>query len=127
MPGRARSLCLAVPFAMRLQNWVRAVAVRARMTMVAMVAMGIRFGRRRSEIDRPGALPQNLLLRGSRLPEGTQGGYVVVFDDVTRLVAAQRSAAWGRWRAGWHTRSRNPLTPIQLSAERVYSSSLPTR
>ncbi|MBK9029111.1 MAG: HAMP domain-containing protein [Propionivibrio sp.] len=47
------------------------------------------------ELDRPGSLPQILLLRGTQLPEGTNGGYVVVFDDVTRLVAAQRSAAWG--------------------------------
>ena len=39
-------------------------------------------------------MPQVLLLRGSRLPEAS-GGDIVVFDDVTRLIAAQRSAAWG--------------------------------
>ena len=71
------------------------------------------------EIARPGALPQNLLLRGSRLPEGTQGGYVVVFDDVTRLVAAQRSAAWGEVARRLAHEIKNPLTPIQLSAERL--------
>ena len=71
------------------------------------------------EIERAGALPQNLLLRGSRLPEGAQGGYVVVFDDVTRLVAAQRSAAWGEVARRLAHEIKNPLTPIQLSAERL--------
>ncbi len=71
------------------------------------------------ELDRPGALPQILLLRGTQLPEGKIGGYVVVFDDVTRLVAAQRSAAWGEVARRLAHEIKNPLTPIQLSAERL--------
>jgi nitrogen fixation/metabolism regulation signal transduction histidine kinase len=71
------------------------------------------------EIDRPGALPQILLLRGTQLPEGSGNGYVVVFDDVTRLVAAQRSAAWGEVARRLAHEIKNPLTPIQLSAERL--------
>lgn len=71
------------------------------------------------ELDRPGALPQILLLRGTQLPEGSSGGYVVVFDDVTRLVAAQRSAAWGEVARRLAHEIKNPLTPIQLSAERL--------
>ena len=71
------------------------------------------------ELDRPGSLPQILLLRGTQLPEGTNGGYVVVFDDVTRLVAAQRSAAWGEVARRLAHEIKNPLTPIQLSAERM--------
>ncbi|MDA0190365.1 MAG: HAMP domain-containing protein, partial [Proteobacteria bacterium] len=47
------------------------------------------------ELDRHNGMPQVLLLRGTQLPEGVSGGYVLVFDDVTRLIAAQRSAAWG--------------------------------
>ena len=47
------------------------------------------------ELERPNGMPQVLLLRGSRLPETSGGGDVVVFDDVTRITAAQRSAAWG--------------------------------
>ena len=35
------------------------------------------------ELSRPGGLPRILLLRGTQLPEGTAGGFVVVFDDVT--------------------------------------------
>ncbi len=71
------------------------------------------------ELARPGGLPQILLLRGTQLPEGTNGGYVVVFDDVTRLVAAQRSAAWGEVARRLAHEIKNPLTPIQLSAERL--------
>ena len=71
------------------------------------------------ELDRPDGMPQILLLRGTQLPEGTRGGYIVVFDDVTRLIAAQRSAAWGEVARRLAHEIKNPLTPIQLSAERL--------
>ena len=71
------------------------------------------------ELERPNGMPQVLLLRGSRLPEASGGGEVVVFDDVTRLIAAQRSAAWGEVARRLAHEIKNPLTPIQLSAERL--------
>jgi nitrogen fixation/metabolism regulation signal transduction histidine kinase len=71
------------------------------------------------EMERPNGMPQVLLLRGSRLPESSGGGDVVVFDDVTRLIAAQRSAAWGEVARRLAHEIKNPLTPIQLSAERL--------
>ncbi|MBL8396531.1 MAG: HAMP domain-containing protein [Candidatus Accumulibacter sp.] len=71
------------------------------------------------ELDRPGGMPQTLLLRGTPLTTGAYGGYVVVFDDVTRLIAAQRSAAWGEVARRLAHEIKNPLTPIQLSAERL--------
>ena len=46
-------------------------------------------------------------------------GYVVTFDDVTDLVSAQRMAAWGDVARRIAHEIKNPLTPIQLSAERV--------
>ena len=58
-----------------------------------------------------------LLVRGSRLPGG--GGYVVIFDDVTQLIAAQRATAWGEVARRLAHEIKNPLTPIQLSAERL--------
>lgn len=60
-----------------------------------------------------------LLLRGSHLPEASGGGYVVVFDDITQLVAAQRATAWGEVARRLAHEIKNPLTPIQLSAERL--------
>lgn len=62
---------------------------------------------------------QVLLIRGSTLPEASDGGYVVVFDDITRLIAAQRSLAWGEVARRLAHEIKNPLTPIQLSAERL--------
>jgi nitrogen fixation/metabolism regulation signal transduction histidine kinase len=62
-----------------------------------------------------------LLLRGTLLPglKGRYGGYVVVFDDVTNLIQAQRAAAWGEVARRMAHEIKNPLTPIQLSAERI--------
>ncbi|MFA5582197.1 MAG: PAS domain-containing sensor histidine kinase [Paracoccaceae bacterium] len=54
-----------------------------------------------------------------RAADGTREGYVVVFDDVTDLVSAQRMAAWGDVARRIAHEIKNPLTPIQLSAERI--------
>jgi len=62
---------------------------------------------------------QLLLLRGTRLPPGADGGCVVVFDDITHLAEAQRAAAWAEVGRRLAHEIRNPLTPIQLSAERL--------
>ncbi len=65
------------------------------------------------------ALSQVLLVRGSRVPAASGGGYVVVFDDITNLLAAQRAMAWGEVARRLAHEIKNPLTPIQLSAERL--------
>jgi nitrogen fixation/metabolism regulation signal transduction histidine kinase len=64
---------------------------------------------------------QILMCRGSPLVQpGTDGaGHVVVFDDVTNLIMAQRDAAWGEVARRLAHEIKNPLTPIQLSAERL--------
>jgi nitrogen fixation/metabolism regulation signal transduction histidine kinase len=62
---------------------------------------------------------QLLLLRGTRLPTGSEGGCVVVFDDITHLAEAQRAEAWAEVARRLAHEIRNPLTPIQLSAERL--------
>jgi nitrogen fixation/metabolism regulation signal transduction histidine kinase len=65
-------------------------------------------------------LARTLLMRGTRLPGApVAGGYVVVFDDVSELVAAQRDAAWAEVARRLAHEIKNPLTPIQLSAERL--------
>ncbi|WP_434630928.1 ATP-binding protein [Chromobacterium sp. CV08] len=62
---------------------------------------------------------RTLLVRGARLPEHSSDGYVLVFDDITELARAQRDAAWGEVAKRLAHEIRNPLTPIQLSAERL--------
>jgi nitrogen fixation/metabolism regulation signal transduction histidine kinase len=62
---------------------------------------------------------QILLMRGTRLPEGGEAGFVVVFDDISHLLQAERQAAWGEVARRLAHEIKNPLTPIQLSAERL--------
>ena len=60
-----------------------------------------------------------LLARGSRLPVGVASGFIVVFDDISDVISAQRSVAWGEVARRLAHEIKNPLTPIQLSAERL--------
>lgn len=72
------------------------------------------------KVSRQGRL-ENLLVRMSprQSEQGELEGYVVAFDDVTDLVSAQRLAAWGDVARRIAHEIKNPLTPIQLSAERI--------
>ena len=73
------------------------------------------------EVERvlPDGRKQQLMVHGSELPEQSGGGYVVVFDDITELIAAQRATAWGEVARRLAHEIKNPLTPIQLAAERL--------
>jgi len=51
--------------------------------------------------------------------EDHAAGFVIVFDDITALLQAQRDAAWGEVARRLAHEIKNPLTPIQLSAERI--------
>jgi len=78
-----------------------------------------------------------LMCRGTRLWQPTTekadqkiGGYVIVFDDVTTLLQVQRDAAWSEVARRLAHEIKNPLTPIQLSAERLrqkYLQKLPEK
>lgn len=69
---------------------------------------------------------QTLICHGTELPNNA--GWVVVFEDITALLQAQRNAAWGEVARRLAHEIKNPLTPIQLSAERLqhkYSALVP--
>ena len=68
-----------------------------------------------------GATRKVLIVRGTRLPglRGRYGGFVLVLDDVTAMIQAQRDAAWAEVARRLAHEIKNPLTPIQLSAERI--------
>ncbi|MBV2360683.1 PAS domain-containing sensor histidine kinase [Thalassococcus sp. CAU 1522] len=97
---------------------------------VAVPEFGALFDRLRTEggetaqeeikVSRAGRL-EHLLVRLAtrRRQDGGLEGYVVAFDDVTDLVSAQRMAAWGDVARRIAHEIKNPLTPIQLSAERM--------
>ena len=69
--------------------------------------------------DLEGEQDITLLARGSRLPVKEGIGYIVVFDDISDVISAQRSIAWGEVARRLAHEIKNPLTPIQLSAERL--------
>ena len=60
-----------------------------------------------------------LLGKATILPEDNDNGVVMVIDDITVLIRAQKEAAWGEVAKRLAHEIRNPLTPIQLSAERL--------
>jgi nitrogen fixation/metabolism regulation signal transduction histidine kinase len=68
------------------------------------------------ELQLPGADTLSLLLRGATLPHDAR---LLVFDDISEVVSAQRSAAWSEVARRLAHEIKNPLTPIQLSAERL--------
>ena len=68
------------------------------------------------------ALPPDRVLRCACAPladAAGEPGYLLVFDDITSLLHAQRAAAWGEVARRLAHEIRNPLTPIQLAAERL--------
>lgn len=91
--------------------------------LAAEIAAAFRDGAKaewEKQIERTGRNGhQMLLLRGTRLPAGSGTGYVVVFDDITHVLQAQRDAAWTEVARRLAHEIKNPLTPIQLSAERL--------
>lgn len=66
---------------------------------------------------------QVIMCRGTTLPDG---GFVIVFDDITQSLQSQRNAAWGEVARRLAHEIKNPLTPIQLSAERLRHKYLKT-
>jgi len=74
------------------------------------------------ELALPGRTLRRLLIcrcKALPFPGETEPGHVVVFDDITMLVQAQRDSAWGEVARRLAHEIRNPLTPIQLAAERI--------
>ena len=88
-------------------------------------ALAVRFAAGREEwreqIDLDGTAGRRTLMCAcTPLPgEDRELGFVIVFDDITTLLAAQRDAAWGEVARRLAHEIKNPLTPIQLSAERM--------
>ena len=104
-----------------LADWGRRMPALG--TFASLVAEGFRTGRD-GQWQRQAQLAVSnhtraLLMRGSGLPGEPAPGCVVVFDDVTELADAQRDAAWAEVARRLAHEIKNPLTPIQLSAERL--------
>jgi nitrogen fixation/metabolism regulation signal transduction histidine kinase len=121
----AASGILAVPPTMfhglKLSEWprhVQSVAQFAEIALRQFASSGMRQWEEQFEYRRLDGT-RTLLLRGTRLGSHGENGYVIVFDDITHLIQAQRDAAWGEVARRLAHEIKNPLTPIQLSAERL--------
>ena len=121
----AANQILAVPagafHGLKLPEWprhVQAVAPFAEIALRHFASSSMRQWEEQMEYRRADG-PRTLLLRGTRLGQRGENGYVVVFDDITHLIQAQRDAAWGEVARRLAHEIKNPLTPIQLSAERL--------
>ncbi|CAK0772281.1 Nitrogen regulation protein NtrY homolog [Azospirillaceae bacterium] len=72
------------------------------------------------QLKRPGHPTRTLLVRlSAEASESESRGFVITFDDITELLSAQRKAAWADVARRIAHEIKNPLTPIQLSAERL--------
>jgi nitrogen fixation/metabolism regulation signal transduction histidine kinase len=102
---------------------IRAFSARSAQSAAASKAEGSSHWQQQIELPRrPGSSDDHditLFTRGSRLPAESGSGYVVVFDDISDVISAQRSIAWGEVARRLAHEIKNPLTPIQLSAERL--------
>jgi nitrogen fixation/metabolism regulation signal transduction histidine kinase len=122
----AANAILAVPggafHGIKLSEWprhVQSVAPFAEIALRQFASSGMRQWEEQVEYRRADGQQRTLLIRGTRLGKSGESGYVVVFDDVTHLIQAQRDAAWGEVARRLAHEIKNPLTPIQLSAERL--------
>jgi nitrogen fixation/metabolism regulation signal transduction histidine kinase len=100
-----------------LAQWPRHPAFRD--ALLAGFARGEENWHAQFEIVGGDGQPRTLLIHAARLPEVAGTGQVVVFDDISHLIAAQRTAAWAEVARRLAHEIKNPLTPIQLSAERL--------
>ena len=92
----------------------------------ALVLGNLKSLQQEVKILRAGRL-ENLLVRMAPMKDETErvDGFVIAFDDITELVSAQRSAAWGDVAQRIAHEIKNPLTPIRLSAERIKRKFMP--
>jgi nitrogen fixation/metabolism regulation signal transduction histidine kinase len=124
MNGAASDI-LAVPagafHGVKLPEWTRHVPAVAPFAEVALRHFAsAKAGTWEEQMEyRRGDGQRMLLLRGTRLGAHGDNGYIVVFDDITHLIQAQRDAAWGEVARRLAHEIKNPLTPIQLAAERM--------
>ncbi len=120
LPNRVAAVLLGLDLDQALgQRFATLVPEAAGLLAAAMADAG-RVHQAQIVLEREPA-PRTLLVRIAGEPGegGAAGGFVVTFDDITELLSAQRKAAWADVARRIAHEIKNPLTPIQLSAERL--------
>ncbi|XXQ69435.1 ATP-binding protein [Neisseriaceae bacterium B1] len=102
------------------ESWQTQSPQHHELSLVLQEFLATESGDKAVEVDYLARDESRILLgKAIRLPEENGSGIVLVFDDITALVHAQKEAAWGEVAKRLAHEIRNPLTPIQLSAERL--------
>lgn len=120
LPNRSASLLLGVDLEQMIGQRMSDVVVE----MTPLIEMAANSRSRKStegeiRITRDNETHTLLVRVGSEWSDGRVTGFVITFDDVSQLLAAQRKAAWADVARRIAHEIKNPLTPIQLSAERL--------
>jgi two-component system nitrogen regulation sensor histidine kinase NtrY len=119
LPNRSASLLLGTELDQRLGEPLPDVVPEMASLLDEAERRPDRLAQAELQIVRDGHTLALLARIAAERLEGEVRGYVVTFDDVTQLVAAQRKAAWADVARRIAHEIKNPLTPIQLSAERL--------
>ena len=119
LPNRAASELLRIDLLTRIGQPLAEVAPEFAGLIAAVMAAPERPAT--AEIEHGPAMGKRVLLArtGAEMKAGLLDGFIVTFDDVTELLSAQRKAAWADVARRIAHEIKNPLTPIQLSAERL--------
>ncbi len=119
LPNRAASELLGMDLMAAIGGSLDVVVPEFAPLLAGAAAQPERARTAEVEIGRPSRRRTLLVRIGTDLRGGRPDGYVVTFDDITELQSAQRKAAWADVARRIAHEIKNPLTPIQLSAERL--------
>ena len=120
LPNRSATELVGLPLEERIGEDLRQVVPEMAEAIDEVMRRPDRLVQREVRLSPPGERSRILQVRvAAETLDGETVGYVVTFDDITELVSAQRKAAWADVARRIAHEIKNPLTPIQLSAERL--------
>ncbi len=119
LPNRAASELLRLDLVPQIGQNLAEIAPEFAAHIAAVMANPERPAVAQIEHGRAMAKRMLLVRIGAEMKSDVPDGFIVTFDDVTELLAAQRKAAWADVARRIAHEIKNPLTPIQLSAERL--------
>jgi two-component system nitrogen regulation sensor histidine kinase NtrY len=119
LPNRSASILLGVDLDQAIGQDLAEVAPEMAALFAEASRRPERLAQSQVQVSRRGRSATLLVRIAAERAEGEVKGYVVTFDDITELLSAQRKAAWADVARRIAHEIKNPLTPIQLSAERL--------
>jgi two-component system nitrogen regulation sensor histidine kinase NtrY len=119
LPNRSACELLGVDLAARVGERLADIVPAMGGLLKGAMSASVRHAEAQITIEKSGNVRTLLVRVGVERGEGEADRYVVTFDDVTELLGAQRKAAWADVARRIAHEIKNPLTPIQLSAERL--------